>query len=147
MKVACTVWLGAKGVKASDLSRFLLEQPDTAAFLRRIWKMVRKWNGVPTGIMQNTEDILASKDARAIVNNTFFVLMLREPLMDRQNLAELFSLSPSMLEYITESKKGHGLMYTGNITIPFGWDFPKDTKIYQALTTSNDVEHRTILKK
>lgn len=22
MKVACTVWLGAKGVKASDLSRF-----------------------------------------------------------------------------------------------------------------------------
>lgn len=121
-----------------DEFHVLLETPDTTAFLKRIWKMVRKWLGVPTGIMQNTEDILASKDARAIINNTSFVLMLSEPLMDRQNLAELFKLSSSMLEYITDPKKGHGLMYNGKMKIPFGFDFPKNTKLYNALTTSND---------
>lgn len=49
MKVACTVRLGAKGVKASDLSRFLLKEEQTAAYSVEIWKRFRKWGGIPTG--------------------------------------------------------------------------------------------------
>jgi hypothetical protein len=45
MKVACTVWLGAKGVKASDLSRLLLKEEQTAAYSVEIWKRFRKWGG------------------------------------------------------------------------------------------------------
>lgn len=121
-----------------DEFHVLLESPDTTVTLKQVFKMARKWLGVPTGIMQNTEDILASKDARAIINNTYFVIMLKEPLMDRQNLAELFNLSNAQLEYITDSEKGHGLLYNGKVTIPFGYDFPKKTKLYKMMTTSHD---------
>jgi hypothetical protein len=71
--------------------------------------------------------------------------MLREPLMDRNNLAELLSLSPAQLEYITDSDPGAGLIYNGKITIPFALDFPKDSELYKLISTSNDV--RTEKKK
>ena len=56
MKVACTVWLGAKGVKASDLSRFLLNSEYSAKYLQQLWKKVRKQGGLCTGITQNVVD-------------------------------------------------------------------------------------------
>ena len=123
-----------------DEFHILLESEDTTKFLRRIWKMARKWLGVPTGIMQNTEDLLRDSETRAIVNNTSMVIMLKEPLMDRQNLAELFHLSPAQLDYITDSDPGHGLIYNGKVTIPFGQDFPKNTELYKVISTSHDVE-------
>ena len=67
MKVACTVWLGAKGVKASDLSRFLTQTETSAKYTKQIWKRARKWNGIPTGITQQAEDMLKSSEARAII--------------------------------------------------------------------------------
>lgn len=126
-----------------DEFHVLLESEGTTLFLKRIWKMARKWLGVPTGIMQNTEDILRNEDSRAIINNTNFVIMLREPLMDRQNLQQLFNLSPQQLEYITDSDPGSGLLHNGKVTIPFRNDFPKNTKLYSIMTTAHDVADST----
>jgi type IV secretory pathway VirB4 component len=123
-----------------DEFHVLLESEGTTLFLKRIWKMARKWKGVPTGIMQNTEDLLRSPDTRAIINNTSMVIMLKEPLMDRQNLAEFFNLSPAQLDYITDSDPGHGLIYNGKVTVPFEYDFPKNTELYKVMTTAHDVE-------
>lgn len=123
-----------------DEFHLLLESEGSTIFLKRIWKMARKWLGCPTGIMQNTEDLLRTADTRNIVNNTSFVIMLNAPLMDRQNLAELFSLSPAQLECIHNPEKGHGLLYNGKFTLPFGHTFPKNTELYKILTTSHDVE-------
>lgn len=123
-----------------DEFHVLLESESTTAFLKQIWKMARKWMGVPTGIMQNTEDLLRDADTRAIVNTTSFVIMLREPLMDRNNLMQLFSLSQSQADYIADSDKGHGLLRTGKTTLKFGFDFPKDTELYSIMTTAHDVK-------
>ncbi|MBP3782085.1 MAG: DUF87 domain-containing protein [Butyrivibrio sp.] len=123
-----------------DEFHILLESDGTTKFLRRVWKMARKWMGVPTGIMQNTEDLLRTADTRAIINNSSMIIILNEPLMDRQNLQELLSLSNSQVEYINNAEKGHGLIYTGKIAVPFGFDFPKNTKLYSLLTTAHDVE-------
>ena len=123
-----------------DEFHILLESNATTLFLKKIWTMARKWKGVPTGIMQNTEDLLRDADTRAIVNNTSFVIMLKEPLMDRQNLAELFNLSNAQLEFIKNPDKGFGLIYNGKITLPFGYEFPKDTELYKIISTSQDVE-------
>ena len=122
-----------------DEFHILLQSQATTVFLKQVFKMARKWLGVPTGIMQNTEDLLRDADSRAIVNNTSFVLMLKEPLMDRQNLAELFGLSESQLEYITNSDPGSGLIYNGKVTLPFIYDFPKNTDLYALITTAHDV--------
>lgn len=123
-----------------DEFHILLESEGTTTFLRRIWKMARKWNGVPTGIMQNTEDLLRDSETRAIINNTSFVVMLKEPLMDRNNLQTLFKLSNAQLEYITDSDVGCGLFYNGKVTVPFQNELPKNTELYKILTTSHDVE-------
>lgn len=122
-----------------DEFHILLQSQATTVFLKQVWKMARKWLGVPTGIMQNTEDLLRDADSRAIVNTTSFVIMMREPLMDRQNLAELFNLSEAQLDYITDSDPGSGLLYNGKVTLPFVNNFPKKTLLYALMTTSHDV--------
>lgn len=124
-----------------DEFHILLDRENTRRYLKQIWKMARKWMGVPTGIMQNTEDLYRSEDGRAILNNTSFVIMLKSSLMDRQNLAELFNLSATQVECINDSAdRGHGLLYTGAVTIPFGLDFPKKTALYKIMTTAHDAD-------
>lgn len=124
-----------------DEFHILLQEAGTRKFLKQIWKMARKWLGVPTGIMQNTEDLARNDDGRAIFNNTNFIIMLKSSLQDRLNLAELLNLSAAQIENIDDgAEKGHGLMYTGTVTIPFGFDFPKNTELYKIMTTSQDVK-------
>ena len=85
MKVACTVWLGAKGVKASDLSRLLLKEEQTATYSVEIWKRFRKWGGLPTGITQNVKDLLRSPEIANILENSDFIYMLNQASDDRRD--------------------------------------------------------------
>lgn len=118
---------------------YLLLQSDSAArFLMQVWKRARKWQGVPTGIMQNTEDLLRSADSRNIINNTSFIMMLSLPKLDRTNLGDLLQIPESQLGYITNSDPGHGLVYTGRTVIPFNNEFPKDTELFKLMTTKAD---------
>ncbi|MDO4646999.1 MAG: conjugal transfer protein [Eubacteriales bacterium] len=54
---------------------------------------------------------------------------------DRQILAKQLNISPTQLSYVTNSNEGEGLLFYGNVIIPFVDHFPKHTKIYQLLTT------------
>lgn len=118
---------------------YLLLQSDSAAkFLMQVWKRARKWHGVPTGIMQNTEDLLRSADSRNIINNTSFVMMLSLPKLDRTNLGDLLQIPDSQLEYITNGEPGQGLMYTGKTLLPFTNIMPSDTELYRLMTTKAD---------
>ncbi len=123
-----------------DEFHILLESPEATTMLKRIWKMARKWLGVPTGIMQNAADLMKSADTTAIFNTTSFILMLKGQLMDRQAFQQLLHLSPAQLEVITDSDKGQGLLYNGKMTIPFKSEFPKKTKLYSVMTTAHDVD-------
>ena len=134
MKVACTVWLGAKGVKASDLSRLLLKG-QTGSFSVEIWKRFRKWGGIPSGLTQNVKDLLASREIENIFENSDFIYMLNQAQGDRQILAKQLGISPHQLSYVTHSGPGEGLLFFGNVIIPFVDHFPKDTLLYSVLTT------------
>jgi type IV secretory pathway VirB4 component len=120
---------------------YLLTQTESSArFLQQIWKRARKWGGVPTGITQNVEDLLASNEARSILNNCDFVMMLNQSPIDRAQLSQLFHISTSLQQHITNSRPGHGLIYTGRTIIPFADVYPKDTQSFRVMTTNpNDV--------
>lgn len=135
MKVACTVWLGAKGVKASDLSRLLLKEEQTAAYSVEIWKRFRKWGGIPTGITQNVKDLLASREVTNIFENSDYIFMLNQAAGDRQILAQQLNISPHQLSYVTHSGEGEGLLFYGNVVLPFVDHFPTDLELYKVLTT------------
>lgn len=118
---------------------YLMTQTESSAkFLQQIWKRARKWAGIPTGITQNVEDLLASQEARAIIQNSDFVLMLNQAPMDRRQLCDMLNVSPTQESYITNSDPGCGLLYTGSAIVPFVDKFPKDTQLYKVMTTKPD---------
>jgi type IV secretory pathway VirB4 component len=121
---------------------YLLTQTESSArFLQQIYKRARKWGGVPTGITQNVEDLLASPEARSILNNCDFVMMLNQAPMDKVQLAQMFKISTSLQQYITNANPGHGLLFTGRTLIPFVDMYPKDTQSFKVMTTNpNDVD-------
>lgn len=118
-----------------DEFHLLLANPSTANFLKTVWKRARKWQGVPTGITQNMEEMLASPEARAIINNSSFVYMLNQSKIDRDILQDILKLTDADMEFVTNAEVGSGLIYTGKQTIPFVDHFPQDTKLYHLYST------------
>lgn len=120
-----------------DEFHLLLNNNSTAEFMKSVYKRARKFQGVPTGITQNVEELLSSPAARAIINNSSFIKMLNQSAMDRAMLADLLKLSETDLEFITNVGAGEGLLYTGQQTIPFVDHYPKELcpMTYKIITT------------
>jgi len=118
-----------------DELHLLLKDEQTAAYTVEIWKRFRKWGGVPSGITQNVKDLLASREIENIFENSDFVYMLNQAAGDRQILAKQLGISPHQLSYVTHSNAGEGLLFYGDVIIPFQDNFPKETLIYSLLTT------------
>ena len=118
-----------------DEFHLLLKEEQTAAYSVEIWKRFRKWGGIPTGITQNVKDLLSSREIENIFENSDFIYMLNQAAGDRQILAKQLNISPHQLSYVTNSNAGEGLLFYGNVIIPFIDHFPKQTRLYQLLTT------------
>ncbi len=118
-----------------DEMHLLLKEEQTAAYTVEIWKRFRKWGGIPSGLTQNVKDFLTSKEVENIFENSDFVYMLNQAAGDRQILAKQLGISNHQLSYVTHSGPGEGLLFYGNVIIPFVDRFPKDTELYSLLTT------------
>ena len=126
-----------------DEFHLLLKEEQTAAYSVEIWKRFRKWGGIPTGITQNIKDLLASREIENIFENSDFIYMLNQAAGDRQILAKQLNISPYQLSYVTNSGEGEGLLFYGNIIIPFKDRFNKNLKLYSLMTTKpEEVEKR-----
>ncbi len=60
--------------------------------------------------------------------------MLNQASGDRQILAKQLNISPTQLSYVTNSNEGEGLLFYGNVIIPFVDRFPKNS-LYKIMTT------------
>ncbi|MBP3261196.1 VirB4-like conjugal transfer ATPase, CD1110 family [Pseudobutyrivibrio sp.] len=118
-----------------DEMHLLLREEQTAAYTVEIWKRFRKWGGIPTGITQNVKDLLASKEVENIFENSDFIYMLNQAVGDRQILAKQLNISPHQLSYVTHSGEGEGLLFYGNVILPFVDRFPRNTELYSIMTT------------
>ena len=118
-----------------DEFHLLLKEEQTAAYSVEIWKRFRKWGGIPTGITQNVKDLLSSREVENIFENSDFVYMLNQASGDRQILAKQLNISPHQLFYVTHSGDGEGLLFYGNVILPFADKYPKDTELYRIMTT------------
>ena len=118
-----------------DEFHLLLKDEQTAAYSVEIWKRFRKWGGIPTGITQNVKDLLSSAEIENIFENSDYIYMLNQAQGDREILAKKLGISPQQLSYVTQSGAGEGLLFYGNVIIPFVDRFPKDLKLYSYMTT------------
>lgn len=113
----------------------LLHDKLSASYFVTIWKMLRKMYCIPSGLTQNVKFLLSSPEIENILENSDFMALLSQAPGDRQILAQKLGISPHQLSYVTHSDSGEGLLFYGNVIIPFVDRFPKDTEVYRLLTT------------
>ena len=118
-----------------DEFHLLLREEQTAAFSCEIWKRFRKWGGIPTGATQNVKDLLSSPEIENILENSDFICLLNQASGDRKILAERLNISPQQLRYVDNSEPGEGLLIYENVILPFKNPIPKNTQLYQIMTT------------
>lgn len=63
------------------------------------------------------------------------IYMLNQASEDRTILAQRLNISPHQLSYVTNSGEGEGLLFYGNVILPFVDRFPKDIELYRIMTT------------
>ena len=118
-----------------DEFHLLLKEEQTATYSVEIWKRFRKWGGIPTAITQNVKDLLSSREVENIFENSDFVLMLNQAQGDREILARQLNISPQQMKYVTHTEAGEGLIFYGNVVLPFLDRFPQNTELYRVMTT------------
>ena len=118
-----------------DEFHLLLREEQTAAFSCEIWKRFRKWGGIPTGATQNVKDLLSSPEIENILENSDFICLLNQASGDRKILAERLNLSPQQQRYIDNAAPGEGLLIYEQVVLPFKNPIPRDTQLYQIMTT------------
>lgn len=63
---------------------------------------------------------------------------MNQAVGDRAILAKQLNISPHQLSYVTHSGEGEGLLFYGNVILPFVDRFPKDLELYRIMTTKLD---------
>ena len=118
-----------------DEFHVVFENEFSAQFFNSAWRQFRKRNAYPTAITQNVEYLLDSVQASTMLSNSEFVIMLNQAASDREKLAKLLNISEIQMRYITNAPAGTGLIKYGPSLVPFINRFPRDTKLYQLMTT------------
>ena len=60
----------------------------SANFFYKLWKRIRKYNGLITGLTQNVDELLRSDTARLMLANSEFLILLNQSATDREELAQ-----------------------------------------------------------
>ena len=118
-----------------DEFHVVFENEFSAEFFNSAWRQFRKRNAYPTAITQNVEYLLDSVQASTMLSNSEFIIMLNQAASDREKLAKLLNISHEQMSYITNADSGCGLIKYGGALVPFINRFPKDTQLYQLMTT------------
>ena len=82
-------------------------------------------------------ELVKSKFMKLNSEHIRFVLdcMLNQAQGDRAILAKQLNISPQQMKYVTHTEAGEGLIFYGNVVLPFIDRFPTDTELYCLLTT------------
>ena len=85
--------------------------------------------------MNNTIPYHSAPNAPEITVDVNIMSMLKQAAGDRQILAKQLNISPHQLSYVTHSGEGEGLLFFGNVILPFVDRFPTDLELYRIMTT------------
>ncbi len=127
-----------KGVRTycyCDEIHVMFQSYYSANFLKQLYKRGRKYGLCITGITQNVEDLLKSEQARGMIGNSDFIMMLNQNSEDLRLLAAMRGLSETQMEYVRGAEAGSGLLIADNVVVPFVDRFPKESYLYKLMST------------
>ncbi len=146
------IWLTISRNRASGIDtdiiidefHLMFLNDDTAAFMAKLWKMLRKSHGCPIGITQNPEDVLNSFFGRDIIANTGFIVSLSLLESDIRLLKDILMLTEKEVNYIRNKEAGTGLIYVYSskgrgtrVVVPFDNHYDENNIIYKLINTSS----------
>ena len=118
-----------------DEYHIVFDTEQGANFFTSAWRQFRKRGAHPTAITQNVEYVLDSVQASTMLSNSEFIIMFNQAARDREKLANLLNISKEQMSYVTGAEAGCGLIRYGRSLVPFVNRFPKNTKLYELMTT------------
>lgn len=118
-----------------DEYHIVFDTEQGANFFTSAWRQFRKRGAHPTAITQNVEYVLDSVQASTMLSNSEFIIMFNQAARDREKLANLLNISKEQMSYVTNAEAGCGLIRYGRSLVPFVNRFPKNTQLYELMTT------------
>lgn len=106
-----------------------------------IYKRARKYGLGVTGITQNIDELLANDQARNMLSNADFLLLMNQDATDARMFQDLLALSDGQMQDIVNVQPGHGLLYTHGVAL--GVDNTMDTgnPLYRLYSTKFDEQY------
>ena len=104
--------------------------------LKQLYKRGRKYGLVITGITQNCEELLASKQAKGLVGNSDFILMLNQHSEDLKKLCEMLPISETLEQFVKGADAGCGLLFAEKVVVPVVDKFPSSSYLYHMMSTA-----------
>ena len=126
------VWTDEFSIMFNDNSNGIYRTGD---FFEKVYKRIRKHGGVATGATQNISEIIKSKQAMTMLQNSEFLVMLAQKEDDLEILKQMFRLSENQAKYLDIDEPGKGLIKCGKRIIPFSNLLPTDSLMYKICTT------------
>ena len=88
-----------------------------------------------TGITQNVEDLLRSEQAKGMIANSDFIMMLNQSSEDLKILAKMLNISETQMGFVTGADAGSGLLFAEKVIVPFIDRFPEESYLYKLMST------------
>jgi len=96
-----------------DEAWYLMQHPDSAAFLYSMVKRARKYYLGVTTITQDVEDFLASDYGKAIVTNSSIQILMKQSPAAIDKIGKVFYLSQGEKNLLLAAAVGEGLFFAG----------------------------------
>lgn len=130
-----------------DEIHVLLAIEYAAIYLKQLYKRGRKYGLVITGITQDVEEILKSDTARLMIQNADFIMMLNQKNENLKQLSEMLEISETQQQYVSMADAGTGLIFAENTIVPFINQFPRDSYLYELMSTNFNEANAKDLEK
>lgn len=127
-----------KGIRTycyCDEIHIMFQSYYSANFLKQLYKRGRKYGMCITGLTQNVEDLLRSEQARGMIGNSDFIMMLNQSSEDLKILSGILSISEAQMGYVMGADAGEGLLFAEKVIVPFVDRFPEDSYLYKLMST------------
>ena len=126
------VWTDEFSIMFNDDSSGIFRTGD---FFEKVYKRIRKHGGVATGATQNISEVIKSKQAMTMLQNSEFLVLLAQKEDDLEIIQKMLRLSENQAKYLDIDESGKGLIKCGKRIIPFSNLLPTDSLMYKICTT------------
>lgn len=134
------VWTDEFSIMFNDDSSGIFRTGD---FFEKVYKRIRKHGGVATGATQNISEVIKSKQAMTMLQNSEFLVFLAQKEDDLEIIKSKFRLSENQAKYLDIDEPGKGLIKCGKRIIPFSNIIPSDSLMYNICTTKfKDIQNQ-----